>query len=436
MLHIAPHILAITGLTLLLVLFSYVYRLYQEKGRQASRRTREHLEHFHENIAPRLKMDARRALQTFGLLSQLTLVVAALSIGVAAETFTPSPPKAVFETAFFVVLQIILVYQFLPHVLLNRTTGNWLIPLVPLLRGFGYAVLPLQVVYGFCVSVLHLADEEEAAEAEPSDQAIEELVEEGQERGILEKEDVPLIASVLQFADKTAREVMTPRPDIVGIAATASLAELRQLVRAKRFSRVPVFGKNVDDVQGVVFVRDLLEIPDSEAEHRQVGELMRPALYVPETKPVVELVRDLQREMQQLAVVVDEYGSTAGLITLEDLAEEIIGEISDADQVRRAEIMKESDNTYLVRGGVELEKLRDALGLGLESSDATTFAGLVHAWFGYVPKPGETIERDGLKAEVLEATPRRVVRLRVTALAPAVSAESPAKKGRRRSRAR
>lgn len=436
MLEMALHALAIALLTFLLALFSYVYRLYQERGRERSRRIRDNAENFHHHIAPRLKMDRRRAVQTFALLSQLTLVLAALAIGFAAETFAGSPALAVFETAFFVVLEIILIYQFAPYVLITRTSANWLGPLVPMLRAFGYGVLPLLVVYGFCVSLLHLVEEEETPEPEPPGQAIEELVEEGQERGILEKDDAPLIASVVQFADKTAREVMTPRPEIVGIAAAASVAELRRLVREKRFSRVPVFGQNLDDIKGVVFVRDLLEVPEAEAATRRVSELMRPVLFVPETKPVIELVRDLQREMQQLAVVADEYGGVAGMVTLEDLAEEIIGEINDADQVRRAEIVKESETAYLVRGGVQLERLRESLGIPLEAHEVTTFAGLVHAWFGYVPKPGESLERNGLKVEVLEATPRRVVRLRVTPLAAAVPVEAPAKKNRKRSRAR
>ena len=429
---LAVHALVIAGLTLLLALFSYVYRLYQERGREASRRLRENTDHFHEVIAPRLKMDRRRAVQTFALLSQLTLVLVALAIGYAAETFADTPARAVFETAFFVVLEILLVYQFVPYVLASRTTGDWLLPVVRVLRGFGYAVFPLLVVYGFCVSLLHLTEEEETRAPEPPGQAIEELVEAGQERGILEKEDVPLIASVLQFADKTVREVMTPRPEIAALAASASVAELRQFVREKRFSRIPVFGQSLDDVQGVVVVRDVLEVPESEAGERRVRDLMRPVLFVPETKPVVELIRELQRERQQMAVVVDEYGGVAGLITLKDLAEEILGEINDADQVRRAEIVRETESAYLVRGGVSLEKLRETLGVALEVPEATTFAGVVHAWFGYVPKPGESLERDGLKVEVLEATPRRVVRLRVI---PLVSAAT-AKKSRKRPRAR
>lgn len=431
MLEAVLHGLVIAVLTLLLGLFSYLYRLYQERGRLAPRRTREHLDYFHENVAPRLKMERRRAMQAFGLLAQLTLVLVALAVGFAAETFASSPAQAVFQTAFFVVMEILLVYQFVPHVLLTRTTGAWLVPLVPVLRAFGYLMVPLLVLYGFFVSVLHLTEAEEEPEPNEPTKVIEDLVEEGQERGIFEQDDVPLIASVLQFADKTAREVMTPRPEITGIAATASVAELRQLVRQKRFSRVPVFGESLDDVRGVVFVRDLLEVPEHEAAQRRVGELARPVIFVPETKPVVDVLRVLQREMQQLAVVVDEYGSVAGLITLEDLAEEIIGEINDADQIRCAEIVKESEDTFLVRGGVELDQLGETLGISLESREATTFAGLVQTWFGYVPKPGEAIERHGLRVEVLEATPRRVVRLRVTVLAPPSPVISSPKKARK-----
>jgi CBS domain containing-hemolysin-like protein len=315
-------------------------------------------------------------------------------------------------------------------VLLSRSRGAWLLPLVPVLRVFAYTVLPLLLLYDFSVSVLHLAEPEEEEAAEKAEHAIEELVEVGQERGLLQKEDVPLIASVLQFADKTAREVMTPRPEIVSIAASATLEELRRLAREKRYSRIVVFGDNLDDVRGVVSIYSLLDVPEAEYAQRRVAEHIRPALFIPETKPVVELIRDLQRELQQMAVVVDEYGSLAGLITLEDLSGEILGEINDADQVRRAEVLKESDTVFLVRGGVELEKLSVSLAVALERNGATTFAGLVHAWFGYVPKPGESIERNGLRVEVLEATPRRVVRLRVTKLPPA----EPVAAGRKRTR--
>ncbi|MGH9788473.1 MAG: hemolysin family protein, partial [Candidatus Acidiferrales bacterium] len=257
----------------------------------------------------------------------------------------------------------------------------------------------------------------------------------GQERGLLEKEDIPLIASVLQFADKTAREVMTPRPELVGIPEKATLAELRQLLREKHLSRIVVYGESLDDLKGVVTARSLLEVPESELAERRVSELTRPALAIPETKPVVELIRDLQREQQQMAVVVDEYGGVVGVLTLDDLSEEILGEINDADQVRRAEVVKESDSVFLVRGGVELEKLEIALEMPVERHNAATFAGLVHNWFGYVPKPGEAITRDGLRVEVLEATPRRVVRLRVTKLPPEAAAAA-GKKGARASRAR
>jgi CBS domain containing-hemolysin-like protein len=436
MLEIALHAAVITVLTLTLALFSYVYRLYQEKGRQATRRVRVHLEYFHNKIAPRLKMERRRAMQTFSLLAQLTLVVTALAIGFAAETFSKSAARAVFETAFFVVLEIILVYQFVPYMLVTRTMGRWLGPMVPVLRLFGYLVLPLIALYEFFVSLLHLAEPlEEEPEEQKAGQAIEELVEVGQERGLLEKEDIPLIASVLQFADKTVREVMTPRPEIVGIADTATLAELRQLFREKHLSRIVVHGESLDDVRGVVSGRSLLEVPESELAARRVAELTRPVLCIPETKPVVELIRDLQREQQQMAVVVDEYGGVVGLLTLDDLSEEILGEINDADQVRRAEVVKESDSVFLVRGGVELEKLEIALATPVERHNATTFAGLVHNWFGYVPKPGEAITRDGLRVEVLEATPRRVVRLRVTKLPPPAAAAAE-KKGTRAHRAR
>jgi len=413
---VIAHALSITVLTVLLAVFSYLHRVFQEKGWGATRRGREHLDHFHEHLAPRFRIEPRRAAQSFSLLAQLMLVLVALAIGSATYAFAESAAAGVFETAFFVVLEILVVYQFVPYLLLLRTTGDWVVHFSGLARGFCYLVWPLLVVYGFGISLLHLTDEEEPAQEETPTEAIEELVEVGQERGILAQEDVRLIASVVQFADKTVKEVMTPRPEIVAISADARLAELQALLRERKFSRVPVYGQNLDDVLGIAFVRDLLDVSDSSKTEKTVRELMRPALFVPETKPLVELLREMQREYQQMAMVVDEYGSVAGLVTLEDLVEEIVGEISDVDQVRRAEIVKESETGYLVRGGAALDRLREVLDRPLEAEDCSTVAGLVHNWFGYVPKPGESVERDGLRFEILEATPRRVVRLRVNVL--------------------
>lgn len=418
-LSIILHAFVIALLTSLLVLFAYLQRTFQQRSRGPTRRAREHFDYFHTHIGPRFKMDPRRAMQSFTLLAQLTLVLVALAIGFAAITFAASGVRAVFQTAFFVVLEILLFYEFVPYVLITRTTGDWVVRLVPLFRIFAYFVLPLLVLYDFGISLLHLTEEEEASSERAATEAIEELVEEGQERGILEQEDVRLIASVVQFADKTVQEVMTPRPEIVAVSADASVRQLREVLRERKFSRVPAYGKSLDDIVGVAFARDLLDFPEEESAQRRVRELLRPVMFVPETKSVVELLREMQREYQQMAVVVDEYGSVAGLVTLEDLLEEIVGEISDADQVRRAEIVKESDRSYLFRGGVALERLREVLQIPLPAEDCSTVAGLIHTWFGYVPKPGESMEREGLRVEVLEATPRRVVRLRMSRLPPA-----------------
>jgi len=427
-LPIILHAFGIALLTLLLVLFAYLQRAFQGRARGASRRAREHFDYFHVHIAPWFKMDPRRATQSFSLLAQLTLALVALAIGFAAFTFAASGVRAVFETVFFVLVEILLFYEFVPYVLITRTTGDWVVRLALLFRVLAYVVLPLLVVYDFGISFLHLTEEEEASSEEATTEAIEQLVEEGQERGILEQEDIRLIASVVQFADKTVREVMTPRPEVIAISADASVQQLRELLRERKFSRVPAYGESLDDIVGIALARDLLDFPEGESAQRRVRELLRPAMFVPETKLVVELLREMQREYQQMAVVVDEYGNVAGLVTLEDVLEEIVGEISDVDQVRRAEIVKESDRSYLVRGGVALEQLREVLQVPLPAEDCSTVAGLVHTWFGYVPKPGESIEREGLRVEVLEATPRRVVRLRVSKLPPARATPPSAKR--------
>jgi putative hemolysin len=212
------------------------------------------------------------------------------------------------------------------------------------------------------------------------------------------------------------RDVMTPRPDVISIRADASLEELRDLVVETKFSRLPVFEKSLDDIAGIVMARDMLEVPDSEAAHRTVRELMRPALFVPETKFGSELLKEMQRKNQQMAVVIDEYGLMAGLVTIEDLVEEIVGEIGEEDRRPAPDVVREPSGALVIRGSVQLEKVSELFGVeldsGMQHSAATTIAGLLNSVAGHVPRTGEVIDADGLRFEVIEANQRKVLRVR------------------------
>jgi len=214
------------------------------------------------------------------------------------------------------------------------------------------------------------------------------------------------------------RDVMTPRPDVVAISANASLEELRQRVVDTKLSRLPVYQNSLDDIVGIVVARDMLEVADSDANRRTVRELMRPALFVPETKFGSELLQEMQRQNQQLAIVIDEYGLMAGVVTIEDLVEEIVGEIGEEDRRPPPDVIRESGGAVLLRGSVPVDKLGDIFGDEFEStasaeSNASTVAGLLNAASGHVPRTGEIVELDGLRFEVLEANQRKVLRVRV-----------------------
>lgn len=402
--------------TLLLMVFSYLDRVYLEFGRVSSRRIHQNLERFEAEVEPHFKMERKRAAFTFALLAELLFAAAVVLISAVSIRMAVTAAQAVLEAAVWITLVVIVVNRFVPYVLLLRSSGGWVRPLVPLVRLMGFAVAPARAAVEFAVSVVHLAEEEESREQPSTSEVIEELVEAGEEKGIIEKEDARLIESVVEFGDKIVREVMTPRPEIIAIQADANIEELKRKMVETKFSRLPVFQSSLDDVLGILYDRDIFLLPESELRNRRVRELVRPIQFVPETKPVSHLLKELRQANQQMAIVIDEYGSLAGLVTIEDLVEEIIGDIRDEDERRSADVVRESDSSYIVRGSTPLERLREILHAELRATDATTVAGLVNELLGHVPQAGESVTHEGLRFDVLEANQRKVLRLRVVRL--------------------
>ena len=228
-----------------------------------------------------------------------------------------------------------------------------------------------------------------------------------------EAEEHALLQSVVEFGDTLVREVMTPRPDIVAVPSDATLDELRKLFTEQQYSRLPVFEKNLDSVTGFVFVKDLVALGNRLGSDRVVEELLRPAYVVPETKRVAELLKELQRKHVQSAVVHDEYGGTAGLVTIEDLLEEIVGEIRDEYDVETDPIIEEKNDIFVFSGGVSIDDMAKRLGVTIESQGFETVAGYVLARLGRVPQVGENFDIDDVNVSVLEAERRRVHRVRL-----------------------
>ena len=233
----------------------------------------------------------------------------------------------------------------------------------------------------------------------------------GDEGDISEAEGRELLHSIVDFTDNVVREVMTPRPDIVAIRADASLGDLRALFREEQYSRIPVYRGDLDNIIGIVFVKDLAALPPG--AEPPLTTLMRSAYVVPESKRGAELLKEMQRRQSQTAIVVDEYGGTAGLVTVEDLLEEIVGEIRDEYDVEGDTVTDEGQGVFVFDGKVAVDEVRDRLGVRIEREGFETVGGYLLSHLGRMPYMGETFEVDDLAVEVVEVERRRITRVRV-----------------------
>jgi CBS domain containing-hemolysin-like protein len=250
---------------------------------------------------------------------------------------------------------------------------------------------------------------EEAAEAPAAEESAEE-------DAISEEEGRELLQSVVDFTETIVREVMTPRPDIIAISAEATIQELRELFREEQYSRVPVYRENLDNVIGIVFVKDLVALPPT--AEPPMTTLMRAAYMVPESKRVSELLKEMQRRQAQMAIVVDEYGGTAGLVTVEDLLEEIVGEIRDEYDVESESVTDEGNGSFVFSGKVSVDEVRDRLGVEIEREGFETLGGYLLSHLGRMPYVGETFEIEDLAFEVMEVERRRITKVRAHRTAP------------------
>src|SRR5690606_715007 len=242
---------------------------------------------------------------------------------------------------------------------------------------------------------------------------------------IFERTESRLIQSALEFGNTLVREIMTPRNEIVAIEESATLGELRDLIVSSKHSRIPDNRERIDQIVGIVYVRNLLAALDPGEENETIRPLISEPLLVPETKNVSALLKEMQAQAEHMAIVINEYGAASGLVTIEDLLEEIVGEIRDEDELERIELLYEGGGNYIVRGGVEIEDLEEALGVDLGDPDVATVSGLVVGHLGRVPSPGERIVLNGLVVEILSSDRKRIHTMRIhLATSPSESSES------------
>jgi CBS domain containing-hemolysin-like protein len=401
----------------LLTLVSYVDRLYTEIGKFLSREFQDNIDVFEHNVEPRLHVSRSRASLSMAVLTQLTMAAIAMLVGFTVFRDRAWSIYEILQATLTLILTVIVCNRFLPFVFFSRTRGQWLIRWTLFLRILIYLVFPVTLVLGFLQSVAALTKEHSDEQPETQAEAVDALIEAGQEEGILDESNRDMIQSVVEFGEKTVREAMKPRPEIVAVPTNTTVEHFIELLRTKPFSRVPVFEGTIHNIKGIVYAQDVLQVPDTEARTRTVDTLMRKDVYfVPESKLGSDLLREMQKRNVRMAIVVDEYGGVAGLVTIEDLVEEIVGEIGDEHE--KAEVVRESDQSYIVPGNMDVDRLDELLGTRPEGKESATVAGLVSEMAGRIPQKGEVIEEDGLRFEVLESTQRRVQRVRISLVQP------------------
>jgi CBS domain containing-hemolysin-like protein len=399
----------------LLVLVTFVQLLYLESMRL---RTRDlpSLKFFKETLEDRLGMKTEEGAETFSIIKHTLLVMVGVLCLAWSADGAPWSAMAFFEGALSACLIMIGATYAVPQLLYRRTSAHWVQALIPFFRAMALMTRPCVALLDFFQSLLDLTDDTGQQIEEPTPaENIDALISAGTEEGLIEEDDRKLIQGVVEFGDKIVREVMTPRPNIVAIGADATLEQLRQVVIDEQFSRIPVYEQNIDQMMGFVHVRDMFELEEEERAGRTVRELVRPVKFVPETKPVSDLMRQMQQENTHMVIVVDEYGNTAGLATMEDLLEVIIGEIRDEHEPD-SDVTEDGQGGYIVSGSFELNRIGDLFRTFHREEDieSTTVGGLVSEWLGHVPKAGESADRDGVHIQVLASDEFRVGRVRLS----------------------
>jgi CBS domain containing-hemolysin-like protein len=385
-------------------------RLIGENGEKPELRSRPFLQQALEN-RPRFGFALSATIQ-------ILLVVVAVLITSISLNLLPDP-RFVPVGLFAGLILVGIFRQLIPLFISTRNPEGTLLFLLPIVRPFlpvmTFIADPFQRLFDRSRRKDQVVEDGEEEEEDDDGNDLQALIDVGEAEGILEEEEGELIHSIIEFGDTRVSEVMTPRPDIVAVSETATIREARDVILESKYSRLPVYRDQIDNVEGIIYVRDLLQCWADGREDQSIKPLVRDVYFVPETKPVAELLEEMQKAHVQLAMVIDEYGGVCGLVTVEDILEEIVGEIEDEDIAGEEleEIVECEEGCYEVWASIEIGKIERLFDMEIEDDDFTTIAGLVINESGKVPEAGESLTIRGLEVEVLEADERRIIRLRV-----------------------
>jgi magnesium and cobalt transporter len=357
------------------------------------------------------RYDARNLQLVTGALLQMSLIIA---VGATIMVFDDRAINKAVLLAAAIWVPIVLLWKFALAIVPGDTGEVILETLVPFTNFFYFLFWPALFPLRRLVERIEERNEEDDGEAEePTDAEVQAYIDVGEEEGILEKSEGKLLQSIVDFGDRLAHELMTPRIDVLAFDARKPIDDLARLFSESKYSRIPIYVESIDKITGIVHIK---EIFDAILRHepKPVGELARPPYFVSETKKVSELLREFQVEHVQVAVVVDEFGGTAGIITIEDIVEDIVGDIADEHEDDEASIVDNGDGTYLVNGMLRVESLEELFpGADLAGDDYETVAGLIFTTLGRVPSTGTIVSKNGFRFIVDRVDRRRIYRVRV-----------------------
>ena len=372
--------------------------------------------------------------------AQLSVVISAVLI--TWMFFASDLPYAPAWALAVMVAIIALFRQLFPRMITQSEPEQVLLRFLPLFRRFYPFLCWLSSPLITLLRIFKASREDNQVASGPEEEATDEEIQAylgvGEEEGIIEEEESRLIQSALEFGDLLVREIMTPRTEIVAIEEKATIDELKDLMVSSKFSRIPVYREQLDQAIGVVYVRNFLSYLGDGAGEEPITPLIHKALFVPETKKVSELLKEMQHNAEHLAILINEYGSVSGLVTMEDMIEELVGEIRDEDELEKIDLTYAGDGSYIVSGGAEIEELEETLEVDFGDPGVTTVSGLIVGHLGKVPTAGETIVLDGLSVEILSADRKRIQSMRVRKSEPegALSLEREGRVGNENPRAK
>ena len=351
---------------------------------------------------------------------QILLICFTVLLTVIVGNFTFSLTRQIFFTLLIGLVATVLFRQILPRLLVRSDTERKLLFLLPAIR-------PIYAIASFFVEPITArrtknklnadttATPDGSDDDDDNDEDFQALMEVGEAEGIIEEEERELIETIVEFGETLTSEIMTPRTGIIAVPAGTLIKDARDVMIEEKYSRLPIYRDSIDTVEGMVYVRDLLAALATGRKEEPVENIKRSAFFVPETKTASELLKSMQQHHVQIAVVIDEYGGVAGLVTVEDILEELVGEIEDEDTEHEEiiEIVEGDDGYFDVLGSTEIDKVERIFDIELEDEDYTTIAGLVTSEAGYVPKVGEKLALRGLAIEILQADEKRIQLLRL-----------------------